>query len=144
MANFSCSLNWKYIFLGCSSNHECNAPQPTCDPITSRCLGCMDLRCTLPGEHCDRHSGRCVNKGLIWLILFKIWWKWTVILLCNLKKNWMFLRRFLSHLSEEKKLVFFENVSKMILIQAAAVIVNALDWHPSVGMDNVWQVCYNA
>ena len=29
------------------------------------------------------------------------------------------------------------------LIQAAAVIVNALDQHQSVGKDNVFQVCYN-
>ena len=66
MAIFSSSSNLKYIFPGCSSNHECNSPQPTCDPITSRCVGCMDLPCTHPREHCDRHSGRCIDKGLIW------------------------------------------------------------------------------
>ena len=40
--------------------------------------------------------------------------------------------------------ILCDGLQKQILIQAAAVIVNALDQHRSVGKDNVWQVCYNA
>ena len=46
---------------------------------------------------------------------------------------------FFSQPSRGKILIFLG-----MSLQAAAVIVSALDQHRSVGKDNVWQVCYNA
>ena len=94
----------KYIFLGCSSNTECYAPQPTCDIISQRCLGCRDLGCSLPREHCDHHSGRCVDKGLI----FKNWVTRNKIL----KTNCASFFGDIFHIQGGEILVFFVTVSK--------------------------------
>ena len=50
---------------------------------------------------------------------------------------------FFSQPSRGKILIFLGMSPKQILIQAAAVIVSALDRHRCVGKENVLQVCYN-
>ena len=63
---FLCTVPLKYPFLGCTSNLNCREPQPTCDTTSGRCHGCMEMGCTGHGFTCNQHTGKCVNKGLIW------------------------------------------------------------------------------
>ena len=56
----------KWIILGCTSNVDCREPQPTCDITSGRCYGCIEMGCTGHGFTCNQHTGKCVNKGLIW------------------------------------------------------------------------------
>ena len=62
---FSCSLPLKIPIIGCTSNEDCDEPQPMCDIAIGKCRGCNDFGCLDRGTKCNTHTGRCVDAGLI-------------------------------------------------------------------------------
>ena len=83
MAIFSCLMlkTFKIPILDCTSDTDCQEPQPICNTASGKCHSCTDTEysCT-NAETCDSQSGRCVNAGL------KFWDKsillWVEALLC--------------------------------------------------------------
>ena len=59
--------NFKIPILDCTSDTDCQEPQPICNTASGKCHSCTDTEysCT-NAETCESQSGRCVNAGLIW------------------------------------------------------------------------------
>ena len=64
------SCHWEKTFkipiLDCTSDTDCQEPQPICNTASGKCHSCTDTEysCT-NAETCESQSGRCVNAGLI-------------------------------------------------------------------------------